>query len=128
HEWLERFWTANRMPTLLLEWATNGGITGIAPLKFEPDPSDTRSDRHRVIVPDPCYLDVLWDPHDVRTVLLYRFEYPTIGQHDGQWVPFVHRQDIEAVRADADEYGYRRILSWTITNKQARVSLDYGKG
>lgn len=126
-KYLTRLWRENRMPTKLIELALHGGITGAFVFKFEPDANDVREGKHRFVVADPSYLDVVWDPHDTETVLLYRFEYPTIEKNaKGEWKPFAYRQDIEAVRSEPDLYGHRQITSWTITNSRAEAPTEYG--
>lgn len=122
---LTRIWRDSRMATRLLEIAKHGAIAGHFVFKFEPDPSDVRDGRHRFVVADPCYLDVVWDPHDTSRVLLYRFEYPTVAAGaDGRLQPLVWRQDIEAVRSAPDAHGREQIVAWQITNWSAQAPAE----
>lgn len=126
---LLQLWRRNRMPTRLLELAMHGGITGSFVFKFEPDPSNVRDGAHQWVIVDPCYLDVVWSPHDVTDILLYRFEYPTVApDENGKLVPFVWRQDIEAVKSEPDQWGRRETTEWSITNYQAKAPTDLGSG
>ncbi len=124
---LERLWRESKMPTRLLEIAKHGGIAGQFVFKFEPDPEDQKQGRHRWVVVDPCYLDVVWDPHDTSRVLLYRFEYPTVApDSSGKLIPFVWRQDIEAVRTEPDAFGRQVTTSWVIRNYRAEAPSEHG--
>ncbi|TXH08576.1 MAG: phage portal protein [Spirochaetes bacterium] len=126
---LMRIWRDSRMPTRLLEIAKHGAIAGQFVFKFEPDPSDQKDGRHRFVVADPCYLDAVWDPHDTSKVLLYRFEYPTVAPNEnGEIIPFVWRQDIEAQRSEPDEFGRQITESWVIRNFRAEAPKEHGTG
>jgi hypothetical protein len=71
-EWLEECWKANGGIATLQKLALNGSICGhafakIAPASGRPFP--------RVIVLDPAYVSVGYDPGDIDTVLWYRIQY-----------------------------------------------------
>ena len=96
---LEEAWRQNRKMLTLQKLALNGAITGhfFAKLQIQdglPHP--------RIIVIDPSYVTVSWDPEDIDTVLAYRIQW-TIIQRDNK--PAVRRQEI-----------VRDGQAWTITD------------
>jgi hypothetical protein len=112
-EWLDALQRRNMYRQKLLNQATNGAVAGHNFVKFNPDPSNTKSLAHRLTVLDPANVTPLWSADDHEDIWAYRIRLSTVDRATNR--PMLHQQDI--VRADNGE-------SWEIREYVAKLPAD----
>jgi hypothetical protein len=65
---LTRCWKANKQPTFLLNLGISGGINGHCFVRFVPNSAGYRNEYTRLVVLDPCNVDVKWNADDYEDV------------------------------------------------------------
>lgn len=124
---LNQCWKANRKKSFLFNLGLSGAIHGTPFVKIVPNSAGLNNEFPRVVLLDPANVDVEVDPDDCNKVLKYCIEYivevPKEGAVDGEKVPTLRVQEIEAVQ-DADG----RILSWEMQDYEQPMGYIPGSG
>jgi hypothetical protein len=94
-DWLDEVWKRNWKKTLLLKYATNGGVFGHGYIKIL-----NEAPYPRLVNLDPMTVTPTWDDEDIEKVLAYEIIYNT-EDDDGEEV--IHRETIEREELEPEE-------------------------